>query len=516
MARQAGVIPAVYTEAQSREQLREEIQTKGWWVSVPLTTFPAHWLYAGDQRLDGRYYANEAFTAWRVVEDSGLEVKRLEDTVQDIFVLGRFKRIYARDPDAGWPYLSATEALTFRPTSERWIARDHAPKDAEYHFAREGWILLTCSGTVGRMVIASKRLEKFFLTHDLIRILPSASMPRGYIYAFLSSWVGQALITKSEYGSAIKHLEPHHLASVRVPLLSQAEQEAVHNEIMQAYALRDEANDLLDKAKEQLYRELGLTPFDPDQARYMSPPPREESNLPTPPPLKAFTTPASELDERLDASYHVPIAQAAVRQLRNGKYPLVPLDSLADEIFIPSRFGRVYVGKEFGVPFLQGSHLPKMRPYDLQYLSEEANMRQIAQCRIRQGWVLVTRSGTVGRIAVVSKALDRWTASEHLLRIVPDKKKSHPGYLAAILITPYGQHQLTAKIYGGVVDELTEADTADVRVPDAPLDVQRAIGEKVVTAYEKKDEANTVEDAAIRHFEHLLEEHAKASGDVIA
>jgi len=511
MARQASVIPAVYTEVQSRDQLREEIQAKGWWVSIPLTTFPVHWLYAGDQRLDGRYYAHEAFAARRVVEDSGLEVKRLKDVVQDIFVLGRFKRIYARDPSAGWPYLSATEALTFRPTSERWIARDHAPKDAEQHFAREGWILLTCSGTVGRMVITSKRLEKFFLTHDLIRILPSASVPKGYLYAFLSSWVGQALIAKSEYGSAIKHLEPYHLAGVQVPLLPHAEQEAIHGEIMRAYALRDGANDLLDEAEEQLYRELGLAPFDPAQVRYMSSPSREGSNLPAPPLLKAFTTPASELNERLDASYHVPIAQAAVRQLRNGKYPLVSLASLADDIFIPSRFGRVYVGKEYGIPFLQGSHLPKMRPYDLQYLSKEANMRQIAQCRIRHGWVLVTRSGTVGRIAVVSKALDGWTASEHLLRIVPDENKSHPGYLAAFLTTPYGQHQLTAKIYGGVVDELTEADTADVRVPEAPRDVQRAIGEKVVMAYEKKDEANAVEDTAIRHIECLLEERAKGS-----
>ncbi len=199
-----------------------------------------------------------------------------------------------------------------------------------------------------------------------------------------------------------------------------------------------------------------------------------------------------------------------MRQLRNGKYPLVPLASLTDDIFIPPRFKRIYVDKEYGVPFLQGSHLPQMKLYDLQYLSDEANIQQIAQCRIRHGWVLVTRSGTVGRIAVVTKALDAWTASEHLLRIVPDEKKSHPGYLAAFLTTPYGQHQLTAKIYGGVVDELTEADTADVRVPDAPLDIQKAIGKKVVMAYEKKDEANAVEDAAIQRLEHLLEERAKA------
>ena len=514
MARQASVIPTVYTETQTQEQLREEIQAKGWWVSVPLTTFPVHWLYAGEQRLDGRYYANEAFVARRVVEDSGLEVKRLEDTVQDIFVLGRFKRIYARDPSAGWPYLSATEALTFRPTSERWIARDHAPKDAAYHFAREGWILLTCSGTVGRMVIASKRLEKFFLTHDLIRIVPSANVPKGYLYAFLSSWVGQALIAKSEYGSAIKHLEPHHLATVPVPLLPWAEQEAIHDEVTRAYTLRDEANDLLDKAEKQLHHDLGLTPFDPDQVHYIPPPPRKESNIPTPPRLKAFTTPASELDERFDASYHVPIAHAAVQQLQDGKYPIAPLASLAGDLYIPPRFRRIYVDKEYGVPFIQGSHLPQMKPQDMQYLSRSMTTG-LYRWIIHRNWVLVTCSGTVGRISLTPSGWDGWAATQHILRIIPDKEKGHPGYLATFLATPYGQHQLTAKIYGGVVDELTEADTADVRVPDAPLDVQRAIGEKVVMAYEKKDEANAIEDAAIQRLEYLLEERTKASRDVM-
>ena len=507
MARQVGVIPAVYVETQSREQLREEIQAKGWWVSVPLTTFPVHWLYVGDQRLDGRYYANEAFTARHVVEDSGCEVKLLGELTEELFYPGRFKRVYAKTEANGVPFLKPTEMLHFRPSSEKFLA--YTVKALESCRVSPGWLLVTRSGTVGRCTIVTNRLARFAISDDVIRV-QAKLVSEGYLYAYLCSWIGQALVAKDQYGSAIKHLEPHHLAGIQVPLLAQAEQEAIHDEIMRAYALRDEANDLLDEAEKQLYRELGLAPFDPDQARYMPPPPREKSNLPTPPPLKAFTTSASELNERLDASYHVPIAQAAVRQLRNGKYPLVPLASLTDDIFIPPRFKRIYVDKEYGVPFLQGSHLPQMKLYDLQYLSDEANIQQIAQCRIRHGWVLVTRSGTVGRIAVVTKALDAWTASEHLLRIVPDEKKSHPGYLAAFLTTPYGQHQLTAKIYGGVVDELTEADTADVRVPDAPLDIQKAIGKKVVMAYEKKDEANAVEDAAIQRLEHLLEERAKA------
>ena len=72
-------------------------------------------------------------------------------------------------------------------------------------------------------------------------------------------------------------------------------------------------------------------------------------------------------------------------------------------------------------------------------------------------------------------------------------------------MTPYGQHQLTSKIYGGVVDELTESDMRAVWIPNAPLEVQRAIGQRVADAFDKKDEAMAIEEAAIRRVEKILE-----------
>jgi restriction endonuclease S subunit len=105
---------------------------------------------------------------------------------------------------------------------------------------------------------------------------------------------------------------------------------------------------------------------------------------------------------------------------------------------------------------------------------------------------------------LVSSAQDGWTASEHLLRIVPKEEQGHPGYIAAFLMTPYGQHQLTAKIYGGVVDELTEEDTRAVWIPNAPLEIQKEIGTRVGQAYEKKDQASVIEEKAIKRLEEYL------------
>jgi type I restriction enzyme S subunit len=462
----------------------------------------AHWLTKDDCRLDASFYADEVVAARRVIEDSGFEIKMLGDisVTKEIFNLSRFKRIYTNDPTKGYPYLSASEVLMFRPQSDRWIACDKAPKQAGRYFAKEGWLLVTCSGAVGRCVLVTKRLERFFLTHDLLRIIPS--LPAGYLYAYLSSWIGQALMVKEQYGMTVTHLEPQHLARLPVPLLPDDEQQAIHEQIMQAYRLRDEANDLLDKADELLHTELGLPRFDESQVPYLF-----GSSKP-----KAFTVRATELEGRLDASFHIPIARAVIEQLRKGKYPLVRLGDVAIRIFIPSRFKRIYVSPEYGVPFLQPSHVPLIKPFGLKFISKRANADQIKECTLRERWVVVTRSGTVGRVLYVPKQLDGWVGSDDLIRVVTDESKLQAGYLVAFLMTPYGYYQLTREIYGGVVDHLEEEHIAAVWLPNAPLEVQRCIGTLVMQAFEKKEEANAIENRAIARLENIL---ARGKGNIM-
>lgn len=492
----------------TREERRQRFIESGWWVSIPCTTVPAHWLYQGENRLDGGYYTAEANAAFRAVNDCGFEVQPLEKLTEPLWHPGRFKRIYAKNPIDGTPFLTASEMLQFRPASTEFLANN--TRAVDICRVQNGWILVTRSGTVGRCVIVGKRLAKFAITDDTIRVQVK-NTPVGYLYACLSSWIGQVLISKDQYGSAIKHLEPHHLASVPVPLPPEDIQAEIHAEIMRAYALRDEANDLLDEADRLLHEKLGLPVFDESLVPYLPAPtaPRLPANRPEMPHPKAFSIRASELADRFDASFHVPIARTAVKLLRDGKYEPVQLGCITANIIVAPRFKRIYVPKEYGVPFLQGSHLPQMRPYDLKYLSC-TQQKNLGQWIIHKGWVLVTCSGTIGRVGLVSSSMDKWAASQHLLRIVPDHCKGHPGYLAAFLMTPYGQHQLTAKIYGGVVDELTEDDTRAVWIPNAPLKIQREIGERVVQAFEKKDEASAIEEAAIRRVESLLQKEKAA------
>ena len=352
--------------------------------------------------------------------------------------------------------------------------------------------MLTRSGTTGFPVLVSKYLSKFAITDDVLRIFPGTA-PIGYVYAYLASSIGRPLVTKGEYGSTVDHLEAKHVTTIPIPLVPKDIQKSIHKKILRSYALRDRANQLFDKAEKELYELLGVNTFTEEDVEYLG-----SDDAP-----QAFEITSSDLMNRLDASNHVPVVRSAVHKLENGRFNLVSLGAKVHKVYVAPRFARIYVDESFGIPLLQGSQIPSMRPHNLEFISS-TRTNKIERWIIRPGWVLVTCSGTIGRIAVSTNKQDGWAASQHILRILPKQNTTHPGFLAAFLSTPYGQHQLKAKIYGGVVDELTAEDTEVILIPDVPYSEQLRIGEPVVKVYELRDEANVLEDEAIAELEAVI------------
>ncbi len=168
---------------------------------------------------------------------------------------------------------------------------------------------------------------------------------------------------------------------------------------------------------------------------------------------------------RLDASFYNRRVMHALAALRACGMETRPLGDVTERVFMPTRFKRTYVSEDHGVPFLQGSHVVQLQPADLKYLSRAAH-ENLEPYLIRHGWILLTRSGTTGRVALVPAEWDGWAASEHIFRIIPDAQGACPaGYLATFLGSPIGQAQLSAQVYGAVVDELTEEQVRSVRIP---------------------------------------------------
>lgn len=86
------------------------------------------------------------------------------------------------------------------------------------HRAREGEILITRSGTLGRTTIVGRTLLGKILSDDLVRVwIPDVGL-RALVFAFLRSPAGQDQMLRNEYGTVQQHLEPPHIADIQMPL----------------------------------------------------------------------------------------------------------------------------------------------------------------------------------------------------------------------------------------------------------------------------------------------------------
>lgn len=455
-------------------------------------------LSEGELRLDASYYSAAVITAKAKVEAASARIAALGSFSRDTWYPGRFRRIWAA-ADVGVPLVGSTELFHLRPESDKFLSRTQT-RDIDRLKVNPTDLLITRSGSVGRATIAGRRLHGMAVSEHVIRVELDPDSAWGFLCAFLLSSAGKTLLLRGRFGANVPELEPHHIDAVPVPCFPGQEEE-IHELMREAVETRDAAAALIDESNGALLAALGIPAFEFEEAVFL--PKATTSALHTANP-HAFAVSSADLQERLDGSFHVPIAQAALTTLEESGVKLKRLAELSEEIYVAPRFARIYVGADRGVPFLQGRSIPQYRPIDLQHISRR-HTKNLSNWIIEQDSVLVTCSGTIGRVALSTEGEHGWAASQHIMRVRAAEGRSDAGYLAAFLRNAYGQHQLKAKIYGGVVDELTERDAAEIRVPDLPADGQRRIGDLVREAYRKRDLANSLEDHAVAAVENLLD-----------
>lgn len=469
--------------------------------TIQIFEVPGHWLSEGECRLNASFYSQDVIAArllLRKVVDKGVTTTRLVDLTDEIFMPAL--KITIPFTDYGEPYLTQSEAEFFLPKSRKKINLAKV-ENPDRWYVRSGVILISQSGTIGRVTIATKYLERLVISPNPIRLIANEEV-RGYLYAFLSSWIGSTLIKSPKYGVTVDHILPHHLYNIPVPRIGELEEE-INQKILEAHRLREEAQELLLKAEEMIYSELGLQKIDEDDVKYFG---GEKGRI-----VKSFVIEASELNLRLDASYHIPLCHLAIQNLIKEKSGTIRrLGGVADS-FVPPRFKRAYVkDPSDGVPLLQGRHIPQVKPQGINYV--RTNMKNLESYIVRKNWILTTCSGTIGRLSLVRDYWDGWAATNHLLRIIPGEDKIHPGYLTAFLLSIYGQMQFQCLIYGGVVDEIGEAGELfnDILVlKPKNKDIENKIGNLAFEAYDKRDKANQIEDEAIKLLERRLREIAE-------
>jgi type I restriction enzyme S subunit len=443
-------------------------------------------------RLEASSFNIEARRAVAELKASGLALIPLygpEGLCREAHNAFRFKRIYVR-PEFGIPFLSSSDIISMRPEIEKYLSKQ-ITKKIDGLLVNPWEILITRSGTIGNVAIVSKTIAGKAVSEDVIRLISDDPDTAGYVTAFLRSRYGRLQMVQATYGSVVQHIEPEHLTRVLIPDLPPIQRIEIGRAVRRACDLRDEANHLLDEADRLLHERLHLPPLASLSTRRAGP--------------VSATVRASQLAYRFEASFHDPAAMAAERLIQSLGLEVVTLvdKHVTEEIRPITKFRkRVYVPRG-GIPLLSSKQLFQIDPIDVKKLAKGAHTKDLKEIALKENMIVVTRSGTIGKVGIIPRYMNGWAGSEHATRVIATDKMN-PGYLFAWLASDYGVALIKRHSYGSVILEIDKDMLGSVPVPLPENPIINEIGDLALKANGLRDEAWRMERRAIDQFEELI------------
>lgn len=481
--------------------LAYKLQTKEVEIPNPLAPDPLKYTSVGlsevlsnNTRLEASAFNLDAKAAKYRVEHCKYGYVHLwgkDGLVGNAYVRGRFKRIYVDRAD-GIPFYQPASIADVYPQPARYIS-ENTDVDIDALKVKKGMLLMTVSGTIGNCSIVGRTLDGKVFSHDMLRLTGKKEIDTGYIYAYFKTPIGQQLLQNNNYGAVIQHIEPEHLKNIIIPDAPDLIKKKIHDLVIESYELRDQSNELMDKAERILFRELNLPPIEDLKPKYFD----EHVDL------RNYTTKLSRLDLRLDCSYHTPICNSILELLTENADSVVHCgDSIiTKDILLPTRFKRTYVDAEHGIKLIGGKQINELNPSTEKYLAHSSLDDEL---KLKANSVLITRSGTIGKTSIVPKHWEEWIGSDHIIRIIP-ANNDIAGYLYCWLSTEYAQQLVKRNTFGAVVDEIDTNQLSHVEIPLLKNESkQKEINDKVLQANEFRYWAYLKEQEAVEMMEEII------------
>ena len=409
------------------------------------------------QRFDPSFHLSDAITLREKVENVPFEKVSIADATENVFLGNIFSRIFVKDAEHGIPYLAASDTVLANLDTGRYLSKKQA-SILSYLMLKKDWIVVTCSGTIGNVTYTNSSFENHIATHDLIRIVPNDEKNlRGYLYAFLASKYGYNQLTQSQFGGVVKHINAEHVRNIKVPCFAEFFQEEVNDLVQEAARLRENASDALEYAI-GYFDTLFLMPF-------------KESCLGKVSSKEILTS----INKRFEASFHISEGKDIDKYIKEH-YEWKSLGEVCSNISRPDIFKRYYVKK--GITFLGGADIFLATPDSEKRLSSKKTAN-IEALMIKEGTILLPRSGTIGNVAWAHAGHAQKLASEHVIRITPNDIL-RAGYVYAFLASKYGKKLIQRYIFGSVIQHVEPPHLKLIPVPIIDKKVMDDIHDKVM------------------------------------
>lgn len=226
--------------------------------------------------------------------------------------------------------------------------------------------------------------------------------------------------------------------------------------------------------------------------------------------MRIKTIPSNWLSDegrRLDCGPYMTGAKEAEKIIDDCLLPKKELKDFlvngAKGAFHAGREGRVWVKEErYGVPFMGSVDIIQANLDRLPLISKEQVSRK-PLFRVFKDWVLITRSGTIGRMTLARQEMDGHACSEHVMRVVPDPEKIFPGYLYCYLRSKFGVPLVVSSTYGAIIQHIEPHHVINLPVPI----VDKQLEEKAHELINKCGDNRTESNALLKKAGQLINKH---------
>ena len=446
-------------------------------------------LARGERRFEAEVHLSKGSDLRAAIEAAGSAVQPLGELAR-IWMPGRLKGVQVSRA-VGTPFLAATQVYDIEPVPRKWLALE-ATADAKSRFVKQGQILVTCSGSVGRPTLATAAHEGVLISHDLLRVEPRDPATHGWLYAYLLAPSTRAMATGAQYGHIIKHLEEKHLAALPVPKLPASRLAGFKAKAGEVLRLRNEyvqrtreAESLYSAAFAEAPRGTGDETGFTVKAR------------------AAFTG----RGRRLEATYHHPAVRLTVKRLAAGALRMESLRDAGYEAWTPKRFKRQPARD--GFTLIDSADLTEVNP-DLTKRIAEVGMLDPFKARVEPGWLLMACSGQtygiIGTPIIAGDDLVGKIVSNHVMRERRVRDDGAPtGYVLTALSHPtLGRPRVKALAFGSSVPEIAFEDLLDLEIPRLAAPQEAAIASLAEAAASARARADILERELANEAEQIV------------
>lgn len=132
-----------------------------------------------------------------------------------------------------------------RPYLYETLKKNHKPLPGEIIYSKDG--------TVGRAFVVPKDNHEFVVSGGIL-ILNPCDIDNYYLAFVLNSLIVKSQANRKSIGAVIQHLSIEEVKNLKIPILSQSLQRKISFLIQESFKLRQEAKELIDRAKKEVER----------------------------------------------------------------------------------------------------------------------------------------------------------------------------------------------------------------------------------------------------------------------